>query len=131
MEALRTALTELKVNAVIVRNATPRAFYKDQQGMGLADYIIELKDCPYDIGLYKAATGKGYVCRADLFQGRVAAIFGAVAKKGESHEQASMGKLFQMYAVHAATRKAIQQGMTVRRVNIADGGIRLVVNGIQ
>ena len=71
------------------------------------------------------------VARTDLFMGHVARVLGATAGQNETAGQAALGKLYQTYAIHAATRKAVQQGMTVRRVNNNDGSVRLVVSGIK
>jgi len=131
--ALTAAVNELAgrgIKCSLVKGGTPRAFYPNQQGLGPADYVLQLEGSPYDIGFYHDAKKKGMVARTDLFAGRVAAVLGAQATGKESPGQASLGKLYQTYAIHAATRKAVQQGMTVKRVSNADGSVRLVVGGI-
>lgn len=130
--ALTAAVNELSgkgIKCALVKDATPRAYYSNQQGMGKASYVLQLHDAPYDVGFYPTATGKGYVARTDLFAGHVARVLGATAAPGETAQQAALGKLNQAYAIHAATRKAVQQGMSVQRVNNADGSVRLVVGG--
>jgi hypothetical protein len=99
--------------------------------MSAADYVLRLEESPYDIGFYMDKAKKGMVARTDLFAGRVQKVLGATATGNESAAQAAMGKLYQTYAIHAATRKAIQQGMTVQRVNGKDGAVRLVVGNIR
>ncbi len=99
--------------------------------MGPADYVIQLPDAMYDVGLYRDAKKKGLVARTDLFLNSVGKVLGATARAGESAEQAALGKLYQMYGIHAATRKAVQQGNTVNRINGADGSVRLVIGGFK
>lgn len=132
--ALKAAVTELSskgIKCALVADATPRAYYSNQQGMGKADYVLQLQDAPYDVGFYKTGKGQGMVARTDLFGGHISRILGANPAKGESAQQAALGKLNQTYAIHAATRKAVQQGMTVQRVNNSDGSVRLVVGGFK
>lgn len=97
--------------------------------MGEAAYVLKLEGAPYDIGFYMDAKKKGLVARTDLFAGRVSAVLGAPISGKESPEQAALGKLYQTYAIHAATRKAVQQGLSVKRVNNSDGSVKLVVGG--
>ncbi len=101
--------------------------------MGVAPYIVQLNDGLYDVGLYRDEQKKGYVCRADLFGGYVGKFLGALPVTGESnnYQQAALGKLYSTYAVHATTRKAIQQGHSVKRVNAPDGSVRLVIGNIK
>lgn len=97
--------------------------------MGMADYVLRLENCRYDVGFYQDAKKKGLVARTDLFAGDVARILGATPKGKESASQAALGKLYQTYAIHAATRKAVQQGLSVKRLNNTDGSVRLVIGG--
>jgi hypothetical protein len=134
IEALKAAVNELNskgIKCTLVKGGTPRAYYQNQQGMGAADYTLQLDGSPYDIGFYTDKEKKGLVARTDLFMGHVARVLGAQASAGESQAQAALGQLYQTYAIHAATRKAVQQGMSVKRVNNADGSVRLVVGGIR
>lgn len=134
IQALQSAVNELAAKGVkcsLVKDATPRAYYQNQSGMGKADYVLKLDDCPYDIGFYMDAKKKGLAARTDLFAGHVARVLGAQAKAGENPQMAAMGRLNQTYAIHAATRKAVAQGMSVKRVNNADGSVRLVIGGIK
>lgn len=130
--ALQAAVNELcqkGIKCSLVKDAIPRAYYANQQGMEKAAYVLKLDDSAYDVGFYWDKEKKGYVARTDLFLGRVACVIGAKAGAGESQEQAAMGRLYQTYAIHAATRKAVSQGMSVKRINNDDGSVRLVVNG--
>ncbi len=135
IEALRSAVNELKTKGIkcsLVANSVPRAFYPNQTGLGLAPWVLKLDDSPYDVGFYQDGKAKGYTARTDLWGGHVSRILGstAPAKTGENPTQVALGRLFQTYAVHAATRKAVQQGMTVKRIDAPDGGVRLVIGGI-
>lgn len=119
------------VKCTLVKDGTPRAYYQNQQGLGKADYVLQLKDAPYDIGFYHDREKKGMVARTDLFMGHVSRVIGSKAAAGESQAQAAMGRLYQTYAIHAATRKAVQQGMSVSRINGPDGAVRLVIGNIR
>lgn len=127
--ALKSAVAELKQNGInceLIENATPRAYYNNQSGLEEAPYVLKLEDCQYDVGFYKRQDGS-YEARADFWAGHVEKVLGSPAREGESADQARLGKLYQTYAVHAATRKAIEQGYSVNRVVKDDGTIQLVV----
>lgn len=129
--ALRAAITELAQTGVqcsLLENATPRAYYPNQSGMGKADFVVKLDACPYDIGLYKTAEGT-YEARTDFFAGHIEKVLGAKATTPGNADQARMGKLFQMYGVHAAMEAARKKGHMVRRINREDGRIALEVTG--
>ena len=129
--ALASALAELTqkgIKTCLITNATPRAFYKDQKGMGVADYVIKVEDCPYDVGLYKQPDNS-YEPRTDFWAGYIEKIFGAKTADKTKYEQAKLGKLFQAYGLAAATETARKQGKTVRRVEGADGLVKLVISG--
>lgn len=134
VEALKAAVNELVSKGIkcsLVKGGVPRAYYQNQTGLGEADYVLKLDAAPYDIGFYHDKVKKGLIARTDLFANHVSRVLGATPQKGERAEQAALGKLYQTYAVHASTRKAVQQGMTVRRVNNEDGSVRLVIGGIR
>jgi pyridoxine 5'-phosphate synthase PdxJ len=130
VQALNAAITELKaegVNCDLLEGVKARAYYADQKGMENPDFTIKLHDGKYDVGLYKTSDGKGYEAKADFYAGNIERILGVQAGEGDDPYQAKMGKLYQKYAIHAATRKAVQQGMTVNRINNADGTVQLRV----
>jgi hypothetical protein len=131
VSALRAAVEELAQTGVrcsLIENATPRAYFSNQAGMGPAAFVIRLEDSPYDIGLYKTEAG-GYEARTDFYRGAVEGVLGARACTPETSEQAKMGKLFQMYGVHAATEAARKKGHMVRRIVKEDGRIALEITG--
>lgn len=130
VEALKVAVAELKrqgIKCTLKQNATPRAYYANQQGLGQADYVLELADSPYDVGFYKDAKLKALVARTDLFAGSVARVLGAPATGKETPQQAALGKLYHAYAVAATTRQAAKQGYSVRKIVKADGTVQLVM----
>jgi hypothetical protein len=131
VSALRAAITELSQTGVqcsLQEGGTPRAYFQGQQGMGAADFVIKLGGSPYDIGLYKSESG-GYEARTDFYAGHIEKVLGGTARTPEAREQAKMGKLFQMYGVHAAMEAARKKGHTVRRIQKENGTIALEVTG--
>lgn len=125
--ALRAAVSELASKGVkceLLENAIPRAYYSDQ--MGRADMVVKLNNSRYDVGLYKQEDGN-FEAKADFWGHDVERALGATPGKDDDTTQAKLGKLFSTYAVHAATRKAVQQGYSVRRIDNADGSIQLQV----
>lgn len=129
--ALQAAVAELNSSGVpcsLVANAKPRAFFENQQGMGNAEYVLKLDKAKYDIGLYKQEDGS-YQARTDFWGGSVEGCLGSKASKPENAEQAKMGRLFQLYGVHAATLEARRKGLSVRRITKPDGLIQLELTG--
>lgn len=130
MGALHAAVAELNkagIKCSMIQNATPRAYYPNQTGLGLAPHVLNLQGCPYDVGFYDNGKG-GFVARTDLWAGHVASQLGVKAGPGESAPQAAMGKLYQAYAVNAAVRQAAKQGYRVTRTTKADGTVQLTMN---
>jgi Protein of unknown function (DUF1257) len=131
ISALTAAIDELSktgVRCTLKTGGTPRAFYSNQAGLGNADYVLELAGAKYDVGFYKQEDGS-YEARTDFWGGTVQACLGAAPSKPETAEQAKMGKLFQLYAGHAATETARKKGLSVRRINGTDGKIKLELTG--
>lgn len=129
--ALTAAVAELNASGVkcsLVANETPRAFYSNQEGMGKADYVLKLDGAKYDVGFYKQPTGI-YEARTDFWGGSIEKCLGAKASKPENAEQARMGRLFQLYGVHATTQEARRKGLSVRRITKEDGLIQLELTG--
>lgn len=130
--ALQAAVSELATSAGIrcrlTQDATPRAYFSNQAGMGKADYVLTLDDAPYDVGFYRQGDGS-YEARTDFWGNHIERILGGKAVKPENAEQARMGKLFQLYSVHALTEQARRKGHSVRRQVKDDGTISLVVTG--
>ncbi len=131
IDALKAAVAELQKSGVkcsLLVNAVPRAYYANQQGMGEAPFVLKLDDSRFDVGFYYDKDKKGYTPRTDLFGNHVANVLGA--KKTQDHEtpmQCALGKLNQMYGVHAATRQAVKQGYSVRRSTKPDGTVQLTM----
>jgi hypothetical protein len=130
--ALRRAITEMAAEGILItlsEGGKPRAYSANQEGMGVADYVVGLPGCKYDIGLYKTADGKGYEARTDFWNGEVERVLGATPTSIEARDQARMGKLFQRYGVCVAEDAARKQGHMVRRINKPTGVIALEVTG--
>ncbi len=128
--ALKSAVKELKtmgINCELLENAIPRAYSMDQTGMGKAPFVIKLHDAQYDVGLYQNKDSTGMEARTDFYMDSVENQLG-VKDSSVSKNQSRMGKLYQMYSIHAATRKAIQQGYRVIRHNKNDGTIQLQIS---
>lgn len=134
VHALRMAVNELKtkqgVNLELKENVIPRAYYPQGRQPGMeetAPYVIQLNDSRYDVGLYKTEDGKGYEARCDLWDGEIARQLGVQQSKDCSRDEAALGKLYNLYSVHAATRAAAAEGHTVQRIDKEDGEVQLVV----
>jgi hypothetical protein len=132
IDALRLAVSDLAASGKkveLVENATPRAYFDNQEGMGVADYVIKLADAKYDIGLYKQQDGT-YEPRTDFWGHSVEGVLGAKATDKQYTEQARLGLLFQAYAVNAAEQQARMEGkMTMRQSDPETGRVTLVVTG--
>lgn len=132
IEALQLAVAELAQqgkNIELVPNAQPRAFYNNQDGMGVADFVIKLGDSRYDIGLYKQADGT-YEPRTDFWGQDVQKILGGKATDKQYEEQAKLGLLFQSYAVNAVEQQCRFEGKSTRRqVDEKSGQIQVIVTG--
>ena len=129
--ALRSAITELKAHGVkcdLLENAVPRAYYNNQ--LGQAELVVKLHDSRYDVGLYADEDGKGYTSKCDFWAQDIENVLGAAPLEGEDVGQAKLGKLYQTYAIHAATNTAVQQGYSVQRVNQENGTVQLMVTGV-
>ena len=128
--ALQSAIEELRQSGVavsLIPNATPRAYSANQAGMGKADFVVKLDQAQYDVGLYK--TNDGYEARTDFWMGSVQKVLGGAPRSKENTEQAKMGKLFQMYGVHATMEQCRRKGQSVRRTVKQDGTIALEITG--
>lgn len=127
--ALHAAVAELNKSGVscqLVPDATPRAFYENQEGLGRAPYVLKLNTCPYDVGFYSNNKG-GYTARTDLWMNHVSNVLGAPVQGNENPQQAALGKLYQSYAINAAVRQAAKQGYRVSRTTKQDGTVQLTM----
>lgn len=132
IEALRAAITDLNEKGIkcsLVADATPRAFYQNQQGLGKADFVIQLEASRYDIGLYKNEAGV-YEARTDFWGQDVEKLLGGKASSPEHKQQAQLGKLFQSYGVRAAMDQVRKEGKQCQRIENAETGeVKLVITG--
>lgn len=124
-DVLRRAVEELNKEGIKVTfedGTVPRAYFKDQPGMGKADHIIKLQDSPYDVGLYRV--GDVLEPRCDLHAGYVQRQLGI-----PGNPDLALAKLTQRYNVIAAQRKYSSLGYMTERKALEDGKIKLVVTG--
>lgn len=133
--ALQAAVAELKANGIqcdMLENQIPRAYYATQAGMNkAAPHVLKLHNSRYDVGFYPKGETGTYEARCDLWGGDIAKNLGVQAEEGVSSEQAALGKLLNMYSVHAVTRKATQQGYRVNRVAKDNGAVQLQITGVR
>ena len=133
--ALRSAVNELQemhgIKCSLTENAKPRAYYADQQGMGIAPYVLVLDNARYDVGFYESGkTPNGetaYEARTDFFGGTVQQQLGVRPEGSESADQARMGKLYQAYGIHATMNALANQGVGFERTTV-EGKEQLIVN---
>lgn len=135
VHALRAACTELKnrqgVNLTLEENIIPRAYYSNGRQAGMSEaapYVVRLHDARYDVGLYRNEEDTGYEARCDIWNGEIARHLGVPQTAGISRDQAAVGKLYNLYSVHAAMRAAAAQGHSVTRVDKEDGEVQLTVS---
>lgn len=131
IEALRAAVAELNMNGIrceLKANETPRAYYSEQSGLGRADYVLRMENSRYDVGFYRQEDDT-YEARADFWASEISRELGSRTVAPERRDQAQIGKLLQLYAVHAATEAARRKGLSVRRIPAQDGKIKLELTG--
>ena len=130
VDALKAAIAELKSNGVpceLLENMVPRAYYPNQQGLNQpARYILRLNGAPYDVAFYQNEAKSGYEARADFFGGGIEKHLGVKQEEGVPADQCRLGKLYNLYAVHATMRQAVRKGYKVSRVNKPDGSTVVV-----
>lgn len=132
LESAIASLNQRGVRCSLAQNVKPRAYFDNQQGMGVAPYVIKLDDASYDIGLYPATDGNGYEARTDFYTHNVRSVesvLGGRCTKAGNEAQAKLGKLYQEYGVAATAMEARKKGLSVQRVEGADGKIKLVLTG--
>ena len=124
--ALSAAVEELKANGIdcdLLQDALPRAYYPTQAGMDeKAPFVLKLNKGQYDIGFYEKEGV--YEARFDNFMNRISEHLGT-AQEGKDSAQNAIGKVLNLYSVHAVSRKASMQGYRVQRVNNSDGSVQL------
>ncbi len=112
IEALRSACQEMGLT--LLQNAEARGYYENKTK---GDYVIKLNG-PYDIALNQQPDGT-FGLTADLWNGHV-----------EKEVGRGYGKLLQIYGVHKATSEARRKGHLVRRSQLKDGAIKLVITTV-
>lgn len=112
IDALREACAELGLE--LLQNAEARGFGSQRQR---GDYVLRLKG-PYDVALNRQTDGS-FGLSTDWWDGHV-----------EQEVGQNYGRLFQLYAVHKASREARQRGLSVQRTRRTDGSIKLTIGGL-
>jgi hypothetical protein len=128
VHALRLAVKDLNAAGVkcsLLENATPRAYYSNQDGLGKADLVLKLEEASYDVGLY--LKDKNYEARTDFWGNSVEKQLG-VNDSSVSGDQRKLGKLYQFYAVNATQRALNMKGISTRRTTKEDGTIQLMAH---
>jgi hypothetical protein len=136
--ALRSACAELQrttgVKLSITANAVPKAYFNNQAGLSeAAALVLAVEGAPYEIGVYPASKAGEYELRADLYSGaRIQQVLGVPGGRpaGDptvSTAQTYLGRLLQMYAVHATEQAVLANGGQSERVAQNDGTIQLVI----
>lgn len=86
--------------------------------MGSCDHAISFPGCDYEIGVRATDDGK-FSLRYDSFDGNLELKIGTNA-----------GRLVQHYGVHRAVKEAHRKKLRTKRVQLANGEIKLVVEGV-
>lgn len=110
--ALQDACAELGLS--LDRNANARG-YNTSQVHG--EFVIRLRG-PYDIAVNRQPDGS-LGLTTDWWGGHV-----------EREVGPGYGRLLQLYGVHKATREARRKGYAVRRQPLANGSIKLSIEGV-
>lgn len=113
--ALEEAVTFLKergLDAELIQDAKPRMYYENQYGK--CDYVLRLKNSPYDIGFAKQADGS-YAPVFDSWNGYLQSQIGnpsscKIPTTAEEREAAAVASLLNAYGVHAAKRQLESEG---------------------
>jgi len=133
INALKAAVADLASQGIkvsIIPDATPRAYYTDQKGLGRADFVIKLADAPYDVGIYATKTADGrttYEARTDFWGQHVERILGVPCSDAALRDQSKLGKLFQAYGVQTTMNALRAQGKTPVRQRDAAGNEKLTI----
>jgi hypothetical protein len=128
LQALRAAVSELQEKGVpitILENVVPNAYYASQAGMNTeAPIVLRSPQAPYDVAFYEKQNVKGqrtYVPTTDVYGGHVQRLYG--------NKHSPLGKLQQLYSVHAVQQQAARKGYRVQRKEQMDGTITLELIG--
>lgn len=113
--ALQDAVNFLKergLEADLLENVKPRMYYDNQYGV--CDYVLRLKNSPYDIGFAKQKDGS-YAPVFDSWAGHLQRQIGnpdtcKIPTTPEEREAAAVASLLNAYGVHAAKRQLESEG---------------------
>jgi hypothetical protein len=121
--ALQEAVEFLKVRgleAELLQDVQPRMYYGNQYGK--CDYVLRLKNSPYDVGFAKQKDGS-YSPVFDSWAGHLQKQIGnpsscKVPTTAEEREAAAVSSLLNAYGVHAAKRQLEQEGYYGYEINV-------------
>lgn len=113
--ALKEAVAFLKergLEADLLENVVPRMYYGNQYGK--CDYVLRLKNSPYDVGFAKQKDG-AYAPVFDSWAGHLQKQIGnptscKVPTTAEEREVVAVASLLNAYGVHAAKNQLQEQG---------------------
>jgi len=132
IEAVKSAVSELKqqgINIELLTNVNPRMYYKNQHGN--CDFVLNLKDSVYDVGLNAVKDSNGYIDHYeyvfDEHANYVGKVLGIPSQAGADPILAQLAKFTSLYSKHAAINSARNQGFNVRDIHVdAKGNTQLV-----
>lgn len=122
--ALRSAVEDMNkmgIRCQLVENQAPRAFYQQQEGLGVAPFVLKLDGAKYDVGFYPETQNgvMAYEARTDFYQGSVEKVLGV----SDGTDQGKLGKLFNLYSANAVINTAIRKGYRYMRSVNKDTGL--------
>ena len=133
---IEAAVADLKregINIELLRNATPRMYYREQEReIGVCDYVLKLPGSRYDVGLKWNAKDNQFDALLDTFAGDISRSIGAACplprdEYGREGEHA-IGRFTQRYGVNAARFAAQAQGYYVEGETVDESGaVQLVI----
>lgn len=133
INALTKAVDELKekgANITLVKDAMPRMYSSSQsKEVGVCEYVIKLNSGPYDVG-FKAVKDDGKVTKYDAYfdkwGGHIRKEIGADAsvktKDDNEANNATIGKLSQLYGKYAAIEAAKLKGFSTKSCKVDEAG---------
>ena len=105
-------LSSQGINCELQQNVVPRMYYDNQ--VGKCDYVLKLRDCAYDVGFQKQDDGS-YLPVYDSWAGHLQNVIGSpttceIPTTEEGRQAASVARLLDCYAVHAAKKELEDSG---------------------
>ena len=122
ISALQSAAQEHGLT--VKHNVRPKMYFANQHGV--CDYVLEIPNCPYEVGLEKDNQG-GYDFVFDSWDGHIQKAIG----DSRGGPISTIAKLVQSYNKHAMINAAVSKGYTVTNcLTENDGTVSLVLGNI-